>query len=124
MAWGDPKSHWPDPKPAKRIKDKKAGRDKILLEGRCRVCGRTWSLNRAHLVPKGQGGDDVDANIVPLCGSGTTGCHGALTAHTREWRVIAAILRENLTPAERAYCITKKGADWLDRVYPQRRMLA
>ena len=113
-----------DPKPARRIVDPAAGRDKVLLEGRCRVCGRTWGLNRAHLVPKGQRGDDVDSNIVPLCGSGTTGCHGKLTDHSNGWLVVAAILRENLTPDERRYVLRKKGADWLDRVYPQRRVLA
>ena len=113
-----------DPKPAKRIVDGDAGRIKIAFEGRCRCCGRAWSLNRAHLVARGQGGDDVDDNIVPLCGSGTTGCHGALTAHTRDWRIVAARLRENLTPAEVAYCVEKKSQDWLDRTYPERRMLA
>lgn len=113
-----------DPKPAKRIVDKDAGRAKVLMEGRCRCCGRTWSLNRMHLVPKGQGGDDVDDNIAPGCGSGTTGCHGALTAHTRDWRIVAARLRENLTADEIAYCLAKKGQDWLDRTYPRREMLA
>ena len=113
-----------DPKPAKRIVDKDAGRAKVLMEGRCRCCGRTWSLNRMHLVPKGQGGDDVDDNIAPGCGSGTTGCHGALTAHTRDWRIVAARLRENQTADEIAYCLAKKGQDWLDRTYPRREMLA
>lgn len=91
----------------------------MLLEGRCRACGTTRSLNRAHLVPKGQRGDDVDANIVPLCGSGTTGCHGKLTDHSRGWPLIAAALRRSLTPDEIAYVTAKKGRDWLDRVYPQ-----
>lgn len=113
-----------DPKPAKRIVDGDAGRIKVALEGRCRCCGRTWGLNRMHLVPKGQGGDDVDDNIAPGCGSGTTGCHGALTAHTREWRVIASQLRASLTDAEVAYILQKKGQDWLDRTYPRREMLA
>jgi hypothetical protein len=77
------------------------------------------SLNRAHLVPKGQGGDDVDANIVPLCGSGVTGCHGSLTTHDKHWRTVSAALRENLLDSELEYVMRKKGPDWLDRVYPR-----
>lgn len=31
-----------------------------------------------HLIPKGERGDDVyPGNIVALCGSGSSGCHGA-----------------------------------------------
>lgn len=113
-----------DPKPARRIVNPQAGRQKVLFEGRCRACGVSGSLNRAHLVAKGQRGDDVDANIVPLCGSGTTGCHGALTDHRPGWPLIAARLRENLTQAEIDYCVAKKGWDWLDRTYPRRETLA
>lgn len=114
-----------DPKPPARVVDSKAGRMKVLLEGRCRACGRVPSghpldsLNRMHLVPKGQGGDDVDVNIVPGCGSGTSGCHGFLTTHAHGWGVVAAALRRNLQPDELAYVIGKKGRDWLDRVYPE-----
>jgi len=113
-----------DPKPAKRIVDPDAGRAKVALQGRCRACGRGGPLNRAHLVPKGQRGDDVDENIVPLCGSGSTGCHGALTDHRNGWLLVAAALRADLTADEIAYCIQKKGEDWLDRTYPRREVLA
>lgn len=108
-----------DAKPAARIVNPTAGRSKVLLEGRCRACGTTRSLNRAHLVPRGQRGDDVDENIIPLCGSGTTGCHGKLTDHSRGWQPIAASVRRSLLPAETAYILRKKGDDWLNRVYPE-----
>lgn len=114
-----------DPKPSRRIVDDLAGVHKVRFEGRCRACGRVPSghpldaLNRAHLVPRGQGGDDVDANIVPLCGSGSSGCHGLLHSHARGWLVVAAALRRRLLPEEAAYVEAKKGRGWLDRAYPE-----
>jgi len=113
------------PKPARRIVDAKAGVEKVRREGRCRACGRVPSghlldaLNRAHLVPRGQGGDDVDANIVGLCGSGTSGCHGALHDHRRGWEQVAARLRASLRPEEIEYVDFKKGRWWLDKHYPE-----
>lgn len=43
----------------------------------CLVCGTDQDVNAAHLYGRGKGGDDVKANLVPLCGSGSFGCHGA-----------------------------------------------
>jgi len=116
------------PRPSKRIIDPNAGIEKVRREGRCRACGSLSHLNRAHLVSRGQRGDDVEDNIVPLCGSGTSGCHGALHDHHpasfpstlqgKPWTIIAAELRATLTPREISYVISKKGTDWLNRVYP------
>jgi len=114
----------PDPKPQRRIVDPQAGQAKISWEARCRVCGRVPSghpldsLNRMHLVPKGQGGDDVPENMVPGCGSGTTGCHGLLTTHSPGWRSAAALLRRRLRPEELEYVLDKKGQEWLDAHLP------
>jgi hypothetical protein len=121
----------PDLKPARRVVDPTAGVEKIRREGRCRACGRAGLpikdggvLNRAHLVGKGQRGDDVDANIVPLCGSGTEGCHGAFDGGIPKATVpsllpgfttaeIRAIVRSKLTIEELNYATDKKGAWWL-----------
>jgi hypothetical protein len=113
-----------DPKPARRIRDPFAGRDKLLREARCRSCGRPsygqHGLTRHHLVGRGVGGDDVEENLVPLCGDGTLGCHGALTDHRRGWREVARRLRANLRDEEIDYILQKKSHDWLDRTYPER----
>lgn len=45
---------------------------------RCVLCLNPGSLH--HVLPRGQGGDDVASNLVGLCGSGTTGEHGLLEA--------------------------------------------
>ena len=42
----------------------------------CIVCGN-YGTNRHHEPPKGTGGEKSwNGNLVSLCGSGTTGCHG------------------------------------------------
>lgn len=48
-----------------------------LLFDECASCGRP-PANGHHVLPKGERGDDVVANIVLLCGSGSDRCHGAL----------------------------------------------
>lgn len=118
-----------DPRPEPRVVDPDAGTKKILSEERCRACGGHLFLNRAHLVARGQRGDDVDDNIVPLCGSGTSGCHGSLTDHHaatfpsllkgEPWEVVASALREKLSEQELSYVLVKKGQDWLDKTYPR-----
>jgi len=105
----------PDPKPAARIVDRYAGWTKVLTEGDCRVCGTRWPLTRHHLIKRSQGGDDIDDNLVPLCGNGTTGCHGRVEARDSN---TLHLLRHLLTPEEVAYCKAKKGEAWLDRMYP------
>ena len=128
----------PDPKPAARIVDPDVGMDKIEAEGKCRACGKPLptvrqgahplkALNRAHLVPKGQRGDDTNNNIVPLGGSGTTGCHGIQTSRnpglncndvlTTHEQVVQAI-RRTMLPQERQYVIAKKSRAWLETHYP------
>jgi 5-methylcytosine-specific restriction endonuclease McrA len=104
----------PDPKPRKRIVNTDAGVGKLRQERACRVCGqRTLLLERHHLVKRSQGGDDVDANLVPLCGYG---CHGKVEAKDRETLVL---LRQKLRPDELDYIIVRKGEAWLDRMYPR-----
>lgn len=109
----------PDPKPDARIRDPHAGLEKMRREGRCRVCAGRYLLSRHHVVPKGQRGDDVDENLVPLCGE----CHGALhrddQPQFRGGRTIGQVLRVKLRADELAYIVAKKGEAWLDAHYPR-----
>lgn len=67
-----------DPKPAARIVDKDVlALARIRLGNSCAACGSPAGSVH-HIIPRSQGGDDVMANLVLVCGSGTTGCHGAL----------------------------------------------
>ncbi|QJU52193.1 hypothetical protein SCB71_14580 [Herbiconiux sp. KACC 21604] len=63
------------------------GRDGYL----CQRCGRTVGLgaNMQHRRARGRGGRGREVsvnfpeNLLSLCGSGTTGCHGWVTGHPR-----------------------------------------
>lgn len=110
-----------DPKEGPRIR---ASRDEwrelqVLKAGPCRICGNGWKDGMAiglhHLVARSLLGDDVPENLVPLCGSGTTGCHGKVEDRDPE---ACSTLRKNLTAEEIAYCLRKKGELWLDSRYP------
>lgn len=74
----------PDPKPERREKRSRRARDPLavkratLADRECWVCGRDGA-NGHHLIPKDftKPGPDQDWNIISLCGTGTSGCHGA-----------------------------------------------
>lgn len=58
--------------------------------------GRDWSVH--HRRPRGSGGTSLDwpnlpANLLILCGSGTTGCHGWIESHRDEARNAGFLVR-------------------------------
>lgn len=86
--------------------------DKLYMRP-CRVC-RQRADTLHHLVARSLGGDDCAANLVPLCGHGTVGCHG-LVEHWDERACL--LLGASLTDAERSYVADVKGAYFLKRRY-------
>jgi hypothetical protein len=80
----------PDPKPGRRraVADPAALRRAALRRRECAACGEPGA-NGHHVVERDDGGDDVDENIVTLCGSGTYGCHGALHGNPYVAEVVA-----------------------------------
>lgn len=76
------------------------GRDR----GRCVRCGDT-ATNVHHRRNRGMGGRrhaasaaiNQPGNLLSLCGSGTTGCHGWVTGHPAEARELGYALRTNGT---------------------------
>lgn len=104
----------PHPKPERRkgnapirIRYTGAVLRKCLRERECRRCGYAAGSGH-HIVPKGSPhfGDDVEENVVPLCGSGTTGCHGEVERHVEAaCREVGAKLRDD----EIAYVLRKLG---------------
>lgn len=118
----------PDPRPRRRIVAPEAGKAKVEAEGRCRVCRRRslpwWKggsrmsgLTRSHLVPRTHGGDDVDANIMPLCGMGAGTCHHLSELGDLGMRMA---IRTAMTEEEEGYVIERKGEAWLEKRYPSR----
>lgn len=51
----------------------------------CEICGKPGN-NAHHRKNKSQGGLDVLSNLMLLCGSGTTGCHGWVTVNPHKSR--------------------------------------
>jgi hypothetical protein len=68
------RSYAPDPKPTKRVKDKKVMKQMHTRGVICVLCGKPGSIH--HVYDR----SDVPENLVGLCGSGTTGHHGLITA--------------------------------------------
>ena len=105
------------PRRPTRLVDRTATLRACLTYREC-PCGLP-SATGHHVLAKTAGGDDVLENIVPLCGSGTTGCHGAV-----ENEEAAALARLGLHIASRRpdvclYLLEKLGEetarDWLLR---------
>lgn len=90
---------------------------RVVLGQVCAVCGLVRAETFHHIVPAGQGGDDVEENGAPLCGDGVRGCHGKLTARELEARVRLRVWLEQ-QPTKLTYATVKMGEAWLDRVYP------
>lgn len=75
-------------------------------EGCCSRCGsaitgergRDWSVH--HRAPRSMGGTsrawiDAPANLVIVCGSGTTGCHGAIESNRNASRYAGFLVSAN-----------------------------
>lgn len=52
----------------------------------CQACGEK-SDSIQHRIGRGVGGQNVYSNLVDLCGSGTTGCHGKCEARDEQMHV-------------------------------------
>lgn len=68
-----------DFKPRPTIRDKELLRQLHSLWRDCALCGNTdrLSLHHIHKHPR----DDVQGNLVMLCGDGVRGCHGLIESH-------------------------------------------
>lgn len=90
--------------------------------GPCLVCtylkveqGPASTLH--HVVAKSLGGSDTESNCVPLCGTGTTGCHGRVEAHEPDTCQAFAAALQLLDDDAYAYAIEKLGEDGFLRRY-------
>ena len=116
-----------DPKPARRLRADKRERQQLRMEklGPCRGCApetlSPFPVTIHHLVPRSLGGDDVADNLIPLCGDGSTGCHGLWESGwpADEARIVTARIRASLSAGESGYVVRKKGEVFLDRYYPK-----
>jgi hypothetical protein len=82
------------------------GPDRIRLreDGRCFRCGQaTRGGGNCHHRMRRRDGGDTWANQIHVCGTGTTGCHGWITANPSEARaggwIVEAVTGEPADPA-------------------------
>lgn len=66
--------------------------------GKCVICGAP-ATNLHHRKPR-KHGDNTPANMLSLCGSGTTGCHGHITTHPHDAYTHGWSIRTNNDPTE------------------------
>jgi 5-methylcytosine-specific restriction protein A len=74
---------------------------------RCEVCARpiTGDHSVHHRLPRGMGGSrhaviNSPANLLLLCGSGTTGCHGWIESHRETAYALGLLVHRGHSPAE------------------------
>lgn len=76
------------------IPAKVRGQLRMREDNWCAKCGLKYANNAHHRKNRSQGGQDDLSNLLLLCGSGTTGCHGYITEHPRDsinhgWSVLS-----------------------------------
>lgn len=77
--------------------------------GACELCFRPDANNVHHRRPRGMGGSklgwiDEPENLLFLCGSGTTGCHGFIESRRAASYQLGWLLRVGFVPAHVPYC--------------------
>lgn len=94
-----------DPKPAPRIRNPDLLRILKFRLRECAVCGSTWDIHLHHVLYKSRRGDDVEANIAPLCEYH----HRQIHAHDEiTWRSLAVYVDQE-RPDIAAYLESKLG---------------
>ncbi len=87
----------------KKLRDDVLARDEFRCQ-RCRrwVGDRRW-YSLQHRDPRGMGGPKLRhtmANLVTLCGTGTTGCHGYVESQRSESYEFGWLVPNGVTPEE------------------------
>ncbi len=86
----------PDPKPSRRVKDPGVFKRMYARGGTCALANDTctYRLELHHLLPRSQGGDDVEANLYWLCSR-----HHTQTTYrdTETLAALRAVLRSDTT---------------------------
>lgn len=102
-----------DPKPPRRVRDPELLRElHVRWRGTCVLdelggCVNTYSLHHIHRHPR----DDVRANLVMLCGDGTTGHHGLITAEDEQARMLLGLYIVTRRLDTLTYLTEKLGGD-------------
>jgi len=83
----------------------------------CVRCGNPATLTTQHRVARGMGGTraawiNQPANLLTLCGSGTTGCHGWVESHPKDATALGYACSRYVDPVDHPVR-TWQGRVWL-----------
>lgn len=81
--------------------------------GRCVRCGKAPALDEDslhHRIPRGRGGENTAENLILLCGSGTTGCHGWVERNRTAAYGLGYLVETGIDPAD--VPVTVAGWGW------------
>lgn len=79
---------------------------RALVEARdqaCVRCGRVVPRDEDsihHRIPRGRGGENTAENLLLLCGSGTTGCHGWVESNRAEAYRLGYLVQTGIDPLD------------------------
>lgn len=115
---GDAAQVEPRPKPQRRIRASQDDWSDLhrLFHGQgCVACGIT-PTEIHHVVPRSQGGDDIEKNLVPLCHPH----HQMLEDHASGWEQVAGHVRSYVwaRSSRLHYVLEKIGLERFDKRYP------
>lgn len=115
-----------DPKPPNRVRDLELlATLHVRWRGTCVLdelgdCVSRYSLHHIHRHPR----DDVQANLVMLCGDGTTGHHGLITAEDETARATLGLYLVTQRLDTMTYLTEKLGSDEAARQWLRSSLLA
>ena len=58
-----------------------------------------------HRKPRGQGGTNAVSNLLAVCGSGTTGCHGHMESYRTEAYDLGWLVHRDVDPLTKAVLV-------------------
>jgi hypothetical protein len=105
------------PKPRKATGPTRTTREVVWTRagGRCELCGGSLAgmlgFSVHHRLPRRMGGSsrpelNTPANLILLCGSGTTGCHGRIEANREQAYADGLLLHDGADPASEPVMLT------------------
>lgn len=88
----------PDSGPSPKLRALVEARDKACV--RCGLVVPRDEDSIHHRIPRGRGGENTAENLLLLCGSGTTGCHGYVESHRTEAYNAGYLVRTGFDPLD------------------------
>lgn len=96
-----------DTGPSPKVRAQVEGRDKVCV--RCGVAAPRDEDSLHHRIPRGRGGGNAPENLILLCGSGTTGCHGWVEKNRSAAYQYGYLVETGIDPADVPVAVAGQG---------------